>query len=158
MASFPMLVNAQSSTERFTPVSTHTASCPASGTRSENERLRRATRPTEGWIWTALPAGVITMLATCPGAPVMATDFVMWTVPVLKFAESRIQISPPSATALSAAGSRRHGAATVQGFASLPVEERYARKSSAWANDGRSKRLATARADSARCDFIVVVL
>jgi hypothetical protein len=37
-------------------------------------------------------------------------------------AEFSIQISPPLATAVSAAGSSRQGCCRVQGFASLPVE------------------------------------
>ncbi len=61
------------------------------------------------------------MLPTAPGIARIVTDFAIVTVPVLKLAESSIQISPPLATAVSAAGSRRHGCGSVQGFASLPV-------------------------------------
>jgi hypothetical protein len=39
-------------------------------------------------------------------------------------AESSIQISPPSATAASAAGSSRQGAGSVHGLTSLPLGSR----------------------------------
>jgi hypothetical protein len=65
-----------------------------------------------------------TTLPRAPGIARIVTDLVMFTVAVLKLAESSIQISPPGSTAASAAGSSLQGAGSVQAFASLPFNER----------------------------------
>src|SRR3954468_13856655 len=76
---------------------------------SVNVRLRRPTVAPAALTTMAGAPPEATMLAVCPGHAWMVTDLVTFTVVVLKFAESRIQIWPPVATAFRAAGNKRHG-------------------------------------------------
>src|SRR3954469_22284842 len=84
--------------------------------------LRNATAVSGDAMVIALPPPVATMLPTSPGTARTETDLVMVTVLELKLAESSIHTSPPLATAAIAAGSSRHGACSVHGLPSLPVE------------------------------------
>src|SRR5262245_46507036 len=93
-------------------------------------------------------------LPTAPGMARIETDLEMLTVPELKLAESSIQISPPSCTAASAAGSNRHGRAREHGLESLPVDSRYARKS-AW--EGVDSRSAARKAAAPRSAFRMAI-
>src|SRR3954466_11420074 len=83
--------------------------------------LRNATLKSPGMLM-AEELATATMLPICPGMARIVTFLLMDTVPVLKLAESSIQISPPSCTAPRAAGRRRHGDATVHGLVSNPYE------------------------------------